>query len=131
MVKGCAQQLEQVIVNLLLNSLQALPDKTKGIRVATSVKGETGMVEVRVIDEGMGIPPELMSRLSEPFFSTKHDSGGLGLGLSISSAIVLEHNGSLDFTSEVGKGTTARIAFPPVDSEMEDSPTVSSPNYSR
>ncbi|MDH3237366.1 MAG: PAS domain S-box protein [Deltaproteobacteria bacterium] len=131
MVKGCAQQLEQVMVNLLMNSLQALPDRTKGIRVTTSVREETGMVEVRVIDEGVGISPELMSRLSEPFFSTKLDSGGLGLGLSISSSIVLEHNGSLDFTSEVGKGTTARVAFPPIDYAMESSPDLSVPNYSR
>jgi PAS domain S-box-containing protein len=131
MVKGFAQQLEQVMINLFMNSLQALPDRTKGIRVATSVNDETGMVEVRVIDEGVGISPELMNRLSEPFFSTKLDSGGLGLGLSISSSIVLEHNGSLEFTSEVGKGTTARITFSPVDSDMESSPDVSVPKYPR
>jgi PAS domain S-box-containing protein len=131
MVKGCAQQLEQVMINLLMNSLQALPDRAKGIRVATSVNAETGVVEVRVIDEGVGISPELMNRLSEPFFSTKLESGGLGLGLSISSSIVLEHNGFLDFTSEVGKGTTARVAFPPVESDMESSPDVSVPKYSR
>lgn len=131
MVKGCAQQLEQVVVNLLMNSLQALPHRTKGIRVTTSVNEETGMVEVRVIDEGVGIAPEVMNRLSEPFFSTRLDSGGLGLGLSISSAIVLEHNGTLDFTSEVGKGTTARVVFPPADSSMESSPDVSVPKDSR
>ncbi len=131
MVKGCAQQLEQVMINLLMNSLQALPDKTKGIRATTSVNRETGLVEVRVIDEGVGIPPEAMNRLSEPFFSTKLDSGGLGLGLSISSSIVLEHNGSLEFTSEVGKGTTARLAFPPVDTAVETAPDVSVPKYSQ
>jgi PAS domain S-box-containing protein len=130
MVKGCAQQLEQVVINLLMNSLQALPDKTKGIRAVTSVNRETGLVEVRVIDEGVGIPSEVMNRLSEPFFSTKLDSGGLGLGLSISSSIVLEHKGSLEFTSEVGKGTTARLAFPPVDSAAEGAPDVSVPKYS-
>jgi len=131
MLKGCAQQLEQVMINLLMNSLQALPDRTKGIRVATSVNRETGMVEVRVIDEGGGMSDEVMKHLAEPFFSTKLDSGGLGLGLSISSSIVLEHNGTLDFTSEVGKGTTARITFPPIESDMEGTPDVSIPNYSR
>ncbi|MGB5995058.1 MAG: ATP-binding protein, partial [Candidatus Deferrimicrobiaceae bacterium] len=131
MVMGCAQQLEQVMINLIQNSLQALPDRTKGIRIATSVNRGTGMVEVRVIDEGGGMSDEVMKHLAEPFFSTKLDSGGLGLGLSISSSIVLEHNGTLDFTSEVGKGTTARITFPPVDSAMKSSPDVSAPNYSR
>ena len=131
MVKGCAQQLEQVMVNLLLNSLQALPDRTRGVRVSTSVDRKTGMVEVFVRDEGVGMSDEVMKHLAEPFFSTKLDSGGLGLGLSISSSIVHEHNGTLDFTSEVGKGTTARIAFPPGDTAMENSPDVSVPNYSR
>ena len=131
MVKGCAQQLEQVMINLLMNSLQALPDRTKGIRVATSVSRETGTVEVLVRDEGVGMSDEVMKHLAEPFFSTKLDSGGLGLGLSISSSIVQEHKGVLEFTSEVGRGTTARITFPPIESDMDKTPDMSIPSYSR
>ena len=74
---------------------------------------------------------EARKRISEPFFSTKLESGGLGLGLSISSSIVREHNGTLDFESEVGKGTTARLSFPPIDSAMEGFPKVSVPKYAR
>jgi PAS domain S-box-containing protein len=130
-VKGCAQQLEQVVINLLLNSLQALPDRSKEIRVSTRVNRETGRVEVLVRDEGAGMTPEVLRRLSEPFFSTKLDSGGLGLGLSISASIVQEHDGILNFTSEVGRGTTARIILPPVDPAREGSPKVSVPNCAR
>ena len=131
MVRGCAQQLEQVMVNLLTNALQALPDRTRGIQVSTRVNGESGMVEVRVRDEGVGISAEVKKRLCEPFFSTKHEVGGLGLGLSISASIIQDHNGTLDFTSEVGKGTVARILLPPFDPAGEGFPKVSVPKYSR
>ena len=129
MVKGCDQQLEQVVLNLILNSLQALPDKSKEIRVATMVNGETGTVEMRVTDKGVGMTPEVMSRLSEPFFSTKIDAGGLGLGLSISTSIIRDHRGTVDFASEVGKGTTARITLPPADHAMEGSLKGSNTKY--
>ena len=131
MVKGCAQQLEQVMVNLLTNALQALPDRTRGIQVSTRVNGDAGMVEVRVRDEGVGISAEVKKRLCEPFFSTKHEVGGLGLGLSISASIIQDHNGTLNFTSEVGKGTVARILLPPFDPAGEGFPKVSVPKYSR
>jgi signal transduction histidine kinase len=131
MVKGCAQQLEQVVLNLILNSLQALPDKSKEIRIATLVNRDTGTVEMRVTDEGVGMTPGVMSRLSEPFFSTKLDAGGLGLGLSISASIIRDHHGTLDFASEVGKGTTARITLPPADHALEGSPQVSMPTQFR
>ncbi len=131
MVKGCAQQLEQVMVNLIMNALQALPYNHKGIRILTSVNGETGAVEIRVRDEGIGISAEVMKHIAEPFFSTKLDSGGLGLGLSISASIVRDHNGTLDFESEFGKGTTVTLSFPRIDPAVEDSPKVSVPKYGR
>jgi polar amino acid transport system substrate-binding protein len=67
---------------------------------------------IRVQDEGVGLPPEALPHITEPFFTTKRDSGGLGLGLSISSRIVKEHGGSLTFISEPRKGTTAEIILP-------------------
>ena len=60
----------------------------------------------------MGIPPESLPRITDTFFTTKYDSGGIGLGLSISSKIVEEHKGKLSFTSELGKGTKAEIILP-------------------
>lgn len=70
------------------------------------------MVIVRVKDEGTGIPPEKLSQITDPFFTTKLDSGGVGLGLSISLKIVEEHGGSMHFTSDIGSGTTAEIILP-------------------
>jgi polar amino acid transport system substrate-binding protein len=67
---------------------------------------------VKVQDEGRGIPPEDLHHITDPFFTTKSNLGGIGLGLSISSRIVKEHGGTLTFTSEPGKGTTAEIILP-------------------
>jgi polar amino acid transport system substrate-binding protein len=67
---------------------------------------------VTVEDEGMGIPPETLPHIRDPFFTTRHDKGGVGLGLSISSRIVEEHGGTMEFTSEPGKGTTVSVLLP-------------------
>jgi polar amino acid transport system substrate-binding protein len=111
-LKGNFQRFEQVIINLIQNACQALPDPQKGIYVSTDYDPKKGCLIVRVADQGIGIPPEMLPHVTEPFMTTKRDSGGLGLGLSISSRIVKEHGGTLTFTSEPGKGTTAEIILP-------------------
>jgi signal transduction histidine kinase len=119
MVMGVGMELEQVVINLVVNSLQALPDASRGIRVSTSMNCGPGNVEICVRDEGAGMTRDTLDRLMEPFFSTKLDSGGLGLGLSISRTIVQEHKGTIAFESEVGKGTTARVVLPVVPQEAK------------
>ncbi|RJQ14683.1 MAG: hypothetical protein C4560_11970 [Nitrospiraceae bacterium] len=111
-VKGSSQQLEQVLVNLIMNSLQALPNKTKGIDVSTCYDRKSGHVTVEVNDEGSGIPEDILERITEPFFTTRLDSGGTGLGLSISYGIVKELKGSLEFKSKPGKGTSVFMKLP-------------------
>ncbi|MGE5258590.1 MAG: ATP-binding protein [Hyphomicrobiales bacterium] len=111
-VKGSFQRLEQVIINLIQNACQALPDKKKGLFVTTGRDTAGGGVVVIIRDEGTGIHPEDLPRIREPLFTTKQDSGGLGLGLSISSKIIEEHRGTLRFTSEPGAGTTVTIVLP-------------------
>ncbi len=111
-VMGSAQPLEQVVINLLNNAIEALPSSQRRIRVSTRAVPETGEVEVCVEDEGVGMSPEMLERIKEPFFSTHLDSGGLGLGVSICRSIVQEYKGTLFFVSEVGKGTRAVIRFP-------------------
>ena len=113
-VMGSAQQLEQVVINLLNNAIQALPSNQRGIRVSTRLAPETGEVEVCVADEGAGMSPEVLERIKEPFFSTRLDSGGLGLGVSICRSIVQEHRGTIEYESEVGKGTRAVIRLPAI-----------------
>jgi PAS domain S-box-containing protein len=113
-VKGHGQHLGQVIINLLMNACQALPDKQSGIWLSTGYDPEAGMLTVAVKDEGSGMSREDSRRILEPFFTTRLDDGGTGLGLSISESIVKEHGGSLEFTSEQGKGTTFRVKLPTV-----------------
>jgi len=111
-LKGNFQRFEQVIINLIQNACQALPDSQRGISVSTSYDEKKRSILISIQDEGMGIPPKALPHIMEPFFTTKRDSGGLGLGLSISSRIVKEHGGTLTFTSQPGKGTTAEIILP-------------------
>ncbi len=111
-IKGNAQRVEQVIVNLILNACQALPDRRKGITVTTRYKPDTQMAVLEVADEGIGINPEQLRYITDPFYTTKREQGGTGLGLSVSSAIVKEHGGLLTFRSAEGKGTTATVSFP-------------------
>jgi len=110
LIRGNFQRLEQVVINLVQNACQALPDRTKGITLSTRRHGDH--VVLCVEDEGVGIAPEDLPVIMEPFFSTKHDSGGVGLGLAISSTIVKQHGGRMHFSSEPGKGTKAEVILP-------------------
>jgi len=111
-VRGNSQQIEQVIINLIMNALQALPDKACGIMVTTATDPGDGAVVIAVRDEGKGMKRKVLERLKEPFFTTKLDSGGTGLGLYIADSIIAEHNGVLEFSSVLGSGTTATIRLP-------------------
>jgi signal transduction histidine kinase len=110
--KGNFQRLEQVLVNLIQNSCEALPDKEKGIFISTDFEEQIGLIIVKVKDEGTGIDPQHVKYIMDPFFTTRRESGGTGLGLSISAAIINHHGGSLSFDSQPGKGTTATITIP-------------------
>ena len=111
-VKGNPQQLEQVVINLVMNAIQALPDREKAVEVISSFDRENDSVVIQVKDNGEGMAKEVKDRIFEPFFSTKLDRGGSGLGLAISNFIIREHNGSLDFESDPGSGTTATVTLP-------------------
>ena len=111
-VPGNAQRLEQVMINLITNACQALPNREAGIKVVTRLDENTNSVLAEVIDTGEGIPPDSLKRIQDPFFTTKHDTGGTGLGLSISSKILASHGGTLSFESTLGHGTIARMTIP-------------------
>jgi polar amino acid transport system substrate-binding protein len=114
-VRGNAQRIEQVVVNLVLNACEALPSPERAVSVSTGADPERGTVWVRVADEGVGIAPEHLPRVTDPFFTTKRDAGGTGLGLSVSAGIVKEHGGTLEFSSCVGAGTTVTLTLPAAD----------------
>ena len=111
-VKGSYQQLEQVVINLIMNALQALPGKDRAVTVSTKPGPGEGYILITITDEGTGMSKEVMKKIMEPFFTTKLDTGGTGLGLSISYSIIKEHGGSMAFESAPGKGTKATVTLP-------------------
>lgn len=124
-ITGNRQQLEQVVVNLMMNAVQSLPEGRGTVVVATSAVPASGEVLITVTDNGVGLAPEIKERLCEPFTSTRIDEGGSGLGLYISNFILNEHKGSLEFRSTFGAGTKAIIRLP-VDSAAGYEPRASS-----
>jgi two-component system, NtrC family, sensor kinase len=103
-------QIEQVFVNLLLNALQAIEDQGS-IRVSTSLSPDSSQVHCRIEDTGCGIPPEHLSKIFEPFFSTKPK--GTGLGLAVSYGIIEKHHGRISVSAGPGgKGTTFTVELP-------------------
>lgn len=112
LVFGNPHRLEQVLINLLINAAEALPDRAKAIVVETAFDAGRGLVLVRVRDEGCGIAPQHLPMIFDPFFTTKRESGGTGLGLGISRNIARAHGGDLSFTSRPGQGTTATLELP-------------------
>jgi len=112
MIQGNAQRIEQVVVNLLLNACQALTDCEQGITITTFYDQGTQTIVLSLADEGSGIAPEHLPHLTDPFFTTKRETGGTGLGLSVSTGIIKEHSGSLQFDSVPGQGTNVILTLP-------------------
>jgi PAS domain S-box-containing protein len=109
-VQAIEYKLQQVFLNLFLNARDAMP-RGGWLTIATSV-GRDGMVVVEVSDTGSGIPPDQLSRIYDPFFTTKDIGKGTGLGLSITYGIVQEHGGTITCDSTVGKGTKFTLTLP-------------------
>jgi PAS domain S-box-containing protein len=111
-VLGSFQKLEQVVVNLLLNACQALPGPDRAVSIETRLDPDGRQILLIVADEGVGIPAEHLARLGEPFFTTRRDRGGTGLGVSVTRRIVEEHGGRLAYASTPGQGTTVTVSLP-------------------
>jgi signal transduction histidine kinase len=106
-------QMKQVLLNLVHNALQAMPEGGQmGIATSSAQKlGRDGVI-VSVKDNGLGISSEDQTRIFEPFFTTKADHGGTGLGLSVTYGIVTEHSGEIELTSEPGSGSLFKVWLP-------------------
>jgi signal transduction histidine kinase len=105
---GNATMLGQVFLNLIINGVEAMPE---GGTVSVSTgRGENGAVRVEIADTGEGMPPAVMERIFEPFYTTKEQ--GTGLGLSISRSIVDQHEGEITVQSTEGEGTTFAVSLP-------------------
>ncbi|OLS23819.1 MAG: Sensor protein ZraS [Candidatus Heimdallarchaeota archaeon LC_3] len=102
-------RLAQVALNMIVNSIQAIPDKGK-ITVRTFVKNNPKSIGFEIVDTGVGIPENVKNHIFNPYFTTKKD--GTGLGLAIAKNIIDELNGTLTCNSEEGKGTTMTVFIP-------------------
>jgi len=105
-------QIEQVIVHLVTNAAKATLDGTRGVVLIQFGPGEPGVARLEVSDQGTGIEPAIAGRIFDPFFTTSDVGKGIGLGLSISHAIVIAHGGTLTVESVVGKGSRFRLELP-------------------
>ncbi len=108
---GNAGQLQQVFTNLILNARDAIPDGGR-VTLRTSAESDGEAVAVEVEDTGIGIAPENVARIYDPFFTTKGVGRGTGLGLAVSYGIVQEHSGHISVESAPGRGTKFRITVP-------------------
>ncbi|MEO8482070.1 MAG: ATP-binding protein [Acidobacteriota bacterium] len=116
-VRGVEYKLQQVFLNLFLNARDAMP-KGGWLSVTSTVSGDEALVEVA--DTGVGIPSEHLARIYDPFFTTKVDGRGTGLGLSVTYGIVQEHAGALTCDSDPTHGTRFRLVLPLADLTSQD-----------
>jgi len=105
-----AAQIEQVVLALTMNAIDAMP-RGGNLWLSTKIL-ESQELQMQVRDDGMGIPPEILPQIFEPFLTTKESSHGVGLGLAISRSIMDRHNGHIEVQSEAAKGTTFTLTLP-------------------
>jgi PAS domain S-box-containing protein len=108
-IYGNSGRLQQVFMNLILNARDAMP---RGGELTIATECENSLVHIEVSDNGVGIPPDHLSKIFDPFFTTKATSRGTGLGLAVSYGIIREHSGTIRVESTVGRGTCFRLEFP-------------------
>ncbi|MFO7715271.1 response regulator [Desulfosarcina sp.] len=119
-VNGDANQLQQCLLNLIFNAVDAMPDGGT-LTLAGASEENPGIVVIRVSDTGIGIREEDMAHIFEPFYTTKQEGHGIGLGLSTTYGIIGRHGGSLTAASQPGRGTTFEIRLP-VEAAVINSP---------
>ncbi|SHI88561.1 PAS domain S-box-containing protein [Malonomonas rubra DSM 5091] len=120
LLKGNAAQIEQVLLNLLLNACNSLPDRQCAIELRVQMAQGRESMLIEVADQGCGISEADLPHVTDPFFTTRRELGGTGLGLSIAARIVREHGGRLHFASEPGQGTTVALELPTQKDETDD-----------
>ena len=104
-------QIEQVVLALVMNAIDAMP-RGGNLWLSTRTLDEVGEFQMQIRDDGMGIPPEILPQIFEPFLTTKESGHGVGLGLAISRSIMDRHSGRIEVQSEANKGTTFTLSLP-------------------
>ena len=111
-INGNFQKIEQVIINLLQNSCQAISDRSQRITITSKYEKRRELVIIEIKDEGEGMSSDTIGKIFDPFFTTKRAKGGTGLGLAVSSKIIRHHKGEIKYQSSLNEGTCVTITFP-------------------
>ncbi|WP_338140963.1 hybrid sensor histidine kinase/response regulator [Candidatus Competibacter phosphatis] len=135
-VSADVTQLQQVLLNLMINARDAMPDGGTlriSLSPAPADRGDgsdtAGWVRIEVSDTGVGMPPEVQAHIFEPFFTTKPDEYGTGLGLAMVHSIVSQHGGRVEVRSTVGQGSTFTVLLPPATLDSIPDDAISSRNW--
>src|SRR5439155_25749433 len=111
LIHGSANQIQQVLMNLILNAEQAIESRGHGTVEIKAAIQDHGFIELSVQDDGPGIPRAVQARIFEPFFTTKPAGKGTGLGLAVTFGIMQAHKGAIRVESEEGRGTAFILRF--------------------
>ena len=111
-ITGDEEQLKQVFINIIKNACDVMSDINRIKELKIVLSSDQNNVKIEITDTGNGIPKENQSKVFTPFFTTKSMGKGTGLGLAISYGIIKMHKGNINFTTEIGKGTTFKVVLP-------------------
>ncbi|TSA52886.1 MAG: PAS domain S-box protein [Planctomycetaceae bacterium] len=115
LIKGDLHSTEQIIINIIINAIQAIDHDHGRIEIITGVREKNRNVFISISDNGTGVDPSIADRIFDPFVTNKQDQGGIGLGLSITYNIIEAQGGKITFKSNDGEGTTFLLTFPSIE----------------
>jgi signal transduction histidine kinase len=120
LMEGNLQNIEQIILNITINAIQAIHHGDGVVKVSTGFQNQEGRLFVSISDNGDGVNPDISNRLFDPFVTDKQAEGGTGLGLSVSYGLIRAHDGKVTFKSSKGNGSTFTVSFPMIKTEKVD-----------
>jgi len=112
LMQGNLQSIEQIILNIIINAIQAIDHENGVIRIRSGFQKKDGRILIAISDNGRGITAAVADKLFLPFVTDKQEEGGTGLGLSVTYGLVQAHGGDISFETRQGKGTTFTISMP-------------------
>jgi signal transduction histidine kinase len=110
--RGNTNKIEQVLLNLIMNAVDSIEHDKGLVKIKTELSKQRDVIYLMISDNGCGISESMIKNIFDPFFTTKRQTGGIGLGLSITYGIVKDHKGTIEVNSKVGEGTTFIIRIP-------------------
>jgi CheY-like chemotaxis protein len=112
LIEGNLESIEQIILNIVINAIEAIDHDQGSIQISTGFQVKDGLIFIRITDNGRGIHPSISDEIFLPFVTDKQTQGGTGLGLSVTYSLVKAHEGDISFQSRQGEGTTFTVYLP-------------------